>query len=124
MFCASYQLPSMAVERSADDAARCADGDVLVLRLGAFAHEACRDAVGGAVAAVVVAGVYRVGFHSGDFHSREPLLVFDALLEPRALVEGLEAVVLDERDAADKDVVDFGTELHALVLLAIDTSCN
>lgn len=69
MFCASYQLPSMAVERSADDAARCADGDVLVLRLGAFAHEACRDAVGGAVAAVVVAGVYqRVGLERDVTH--------------------------------------------------------
>lgn len=35
-----------------------------------------------------------------------------------AFIEGLEGLVLDERDALDLDVVDPGFELHTFVLLS------
>lgn len=40
------------------------------------------------------------------------------MLEARAFVEGLEGMMFHERDTVNLDVVDLGSELDALVLLA------
>ena len=46
--------------------------------------------------AVGVVGVYGVGTDTPDFDSRQRLLIFNALLQANALVEGLEGVVFYE----------------------------
>ncbi len=48
----------------------------------------------------------------------EFLLILNALFETHALVEGLEGMMLDERDAVNLDVVDLGPELDPLVFLS------
>lgn len=80
--------------------------------------EVGRDAFFGAVFAVIVVGIY--GVHPDAFHYNacQLLLIFNAFLKSRAFVEGLEGMMLDERDAVNLDVVDLGSELDALILLA------
>ena len=48
----------------------------------------------------------------------EFLLILNALFETHTLVEGLEGMMLDERDAVDLYVVDLGPELDPLVFLS------
>lgn len=102
----------------ADDSARGRDIRRLVLGFRSFADEVGRDAVFGAILPVFIAGIDCVRTDAGDLDACQRLLILNALLESCPFVEGFERMVLDERDAAGLYVVDLGSELDALVLLA------
>lgn len=102
----------------ADDSARGRDIRRFVLGFRSFADEVGRDAVFGAVLPVFIAGIDCVHTDAGDLDACQRLLILNALLEPCSFVEGFERMVLDERDAVDLYVVNLGSELDALVLLA------
>ena len=106
--------------QSADYPSCGANVGIFFLWLRAFAYKAGSYAVFGAVPPVVVVGIDCVGSDSGHFDACQFLLIFNALLEPYALVEGFEGVMLDEGYSVNLYVVDLGSELHALVLLASD----
>ena len=106
--------------QSADYPSCGANVGIFFLWLRAFAYKAGSYAVFGAVPPVVVVGIDCVGSDSGHFDACQFLLIFNALLEPYALVEGFEGMMLDEGYPVNLYVVDLGSELHALVLLASD----
>ena len=69
---------------------------VFILWLRTFADKTGRDAVFGAVPPVVVVGIDGVSSDFGYLDTGQILLIFNAILEPHALVEGLEGMVFDE----------------------------
>ena len=103
---------------STDNAAGGTDLRLFVFRFGTLAYKICDNALFGAIAAVLVVGVDGVHAYPADFHARQRLLVFNALFQADTFVEGFEGVVLDEGDAVNLYVIDFGAELDASVLLA------
>ena len=102
----------------ADDSARCGGGVILILGLGTFSCKTGGDTVFRAVLPVLIVGVDCISSDLPDIDSGEFLLILNALFETHTLVEGLEGMMLDERDAVNLDVVDLGPELDPLVLLA------
>lgn len=102
----------------ADDAPGSRDFRGSIFGFWTLAYEVGRDAFFGAVLAVFVVGIY--GVHPDALHSnsRQPFLIFNTLLKSCAFVEGLEGMMLYERDAVNLDVVDLGSELDTPILLA------
>ena len=102
----------------ADDSARCGGGVILILGLRTFSCKTGGDPVFRAVLPVLIVGVDCISSDLPDIDSGEFLLILNALFETHTLVEGLEGMMFDERDAVDLYVVDLGPELDPLVLLA------
>lgn len=102
----------------ADDAPGSRDFRGFIFGFWPLADEVGRDAFFGAVLAVFVVGIYSVHPDALHCNSRQFFLIFNTLLKSCAFVECREGMMLDERDAVNLDVVDLGSELDSLVLLA------
>ena len=83
-----------------------------------LSFEVGTDAVPGGEPAVPVGGIDGIGPGDLDLGPCQALDIEDCVAEPYALVEGVEGKVLDEPDAVELELVNLGTELHRLFLLA------
>ena len=82
--------------QSSDYASGSAEVSVFILWSGSLAGETCGDALFGAILSVLVVGIYCVRTHTFGIDAGQLFMIFNAFLEPYALVEGLERMMLDE----------------------------
>lgn len=96
----------------------------LILWPWAFANKAGRNSVFRAVPAGFIICIDGVSSEAFDLYACQFLMILNTLLYAYSLVEGFKRVVFDEGYAVYLNVVDLGSELHALVLLASDYGAN
>ena len=91
---------------------------VILCQLSSFLSKVGHDVFRLAEFPIFVTRVAVIACKLSNIHTEESLMECDAVLQPGALVKGIEGNLLDEGYAVHLYVVALGSKLHVFVLLA------